>query len=229
MPPRPRLSAGDIVSLERREPLAIPTEWRPAYTRRDESDGGGSGALPRAGDAASSGGLQLCRHCQPIPGDPLAEALGLIHRADAECSLIPPPAAEPGATPAAVSGDDARALLARARPAADRGEETEHEVSIVVFCTDRRGMLLDLSSIVTQEASNIVDVHSETIPPDSAFQYTVELKDVEQLRALMGRLLRDVDGVQRVVRGTVEGLMARDSPAAFWANCRPPDEDQKAG
>ena len=48
--------------------------------------------------------------------------------------------------------------------------------SLVVFGFDRRGILADVSQIVTQEASNIVDVHSETTEAgEAALQFTVHV------------------------------------------------------
>ena len=46
--------------------------------------------------------------------------------------------------------------------------------SITVFCTDRRGMLMDVASVVTEGATNIINVHSEIFTPggESAFRYT---------------------------------------------------------
>ena len=58
---------------------------------------------------------------------------------------------------------------------------------IVVFCRDRRGMLLDVSTAVTDEAENIIDVHSETLDAsgggEAAFQYSVHVRDAAQQRS----------------------------------------------
>ena len=46
-----------------------------------------------------------------------------------------------------------------------RGKPLGSEVSMVVFCRDQRGMLVDVSSAVTAGATNILDVHTETRVP----------------------------------------------------------------
>ena len=107
------------------------------------------------------------------------------------------------------------ALLASHRERQPYGFQT----AIVVFVKDRRGILLDVSTVVTQQAENIVHVHSETLTPggEAAFGYTVHVQNVQQLEQLI-HAVSQVDSVVTVVRGVMEDLL-RNSPSGFWANC----------
>ena len=79
--------------------------------------------------------------------------------------------------------------------------------TLVVCCRDRKGMLLDVSTAVTHEASNIMNVHSEIFVPgaESAFQYKVTLHSVAQLQRLVAAV-SSVPDVTRVIRGNLEDL-----------------------
>ena len=80
--------------------------------------------------------------------------------------------------------------------------EMGYHASIVVFCKDRRGMLMDVASVVTNEATNIVNVNSEIFNAGgkSAFKYSVMVQNRTQLENLM-EAVRRVPDVTEVVRG----------------------------
>jgi len=91
--------------------------------------------------------------------------------------------------------------------ATSRAEGTGHRgmgfrTSITVFCTDRRGMLMDVASVVTEGATNIINVHSEIFTPggESAFRYAVTVQNRTQLETLFAAL-EQVPDVSRVIRG----------------------------
>ena len=89
-----------------------------------------------------------------------------------------------------------QALEAKSEP------QMGYHASIVVFCKDRRGMLMDVASVVTDEATNIVNVNSEIFTPRgrSAFKYSVMVQNRTQLEKLM-EAVRRVPDVTEVVRG----------------------------
>jgi len=84
------------------------------------------------------------------------------------------------------------------------------ETTIVVCCRDRRAMLLDVSTAITHEASNIISVQSEifTRGAESAFQYRVMLANREQLQRLIGAV-QAVEDVTLVSRGSLQQLRQR--------------------
>ena len=103
---------------------------------------------------------------------------------------------------------------------------------IVVFCRDRRGMLLDVSTAVTDEAENIIDVHSETLDAsgggEAAFQYSVHVRDAAQLDALQ-RAVRKVDSVVHVARGNMAEMQRTRGKTAFWSLCRRSEFSRRGG
>ena len=78
-------------------------------------------------------------------------------------------------------------------------------------------MLVDVSTVVTTAASNILDVTSETRVQggEAAFQFTVQLVDKAQLDAMVGQILR-LPGVTRVLRASLRELKRQRSTTAFW-------------
>ena len=74
--------------------------------------------------------------------------------------------------------------------------------SIIVFCTDRRGMLIDVATAVTAGVDNIINVHSDVFEAGgkSAFKYEVMVKDRMQLEALI-ESVASVPDVTKVMRG----------------------------
>ena len=98
------------------------------------------------------------------------------------------------------------------------GRRVGSEASVVIFCRDRRGMLVDVSTVVTGAAYNILDVNSETHAAGgmAAFQYTVQLEDTAHLEAMVGQILQ-LTGVTRVLRSSLRELKRERSAREFWA------------
>ena len=94
---------------------------------------------------------------------------------------------------------------------------------VVAFTTDRPGLLLALSSVVTEKIENILEVHSKTyaVGVGSAFQFKVLIADVEMLERLIAAL-EELDDVVRVVRGDMEDMLHDLGEEDFWANAKPP-------
>ena len=135
-----------------------------AAARRADADDRG----PRRGGQGADAGRE-------------GEVMGTVHRAGCDCREL---------HAALVRGCE----LVRSAPQlaaaleADEGVDTSgrrvgSEASVVIFCRDRRGMLVDLSTVVTAVAWNILDVASETRAGggEAAFQYTVQLEDKVRL------------------------------------------------
>ena len=104
------------------------------------------------------------------------------------------------------------------RTADESASEALFKTKVVVFTKDRPGMLLTVSTAVTANTVNIIDVHSKTreVGGESAFQYAVHISSLEQLDGLMIALDK-LDDVVKVIRGDMEDML-HDSPAAFWEN-----------
>ena len=86
---------------------------------------------------------------------------------------------------------------------------------IVVFTRDAPGVLLSVSSAVTEHSENIIDVHSETqaVGVSSAFQYSISIHSLEQLDELE-REVR-LTPSRRVVSSRY-GSRPRSTVAARW-------------
>ena len=71
--------------------------------------------------------------------------------------------------------------------------------SLIVFCTDRRGMLVDVATVVTGACDNIINVHADIFTPqgDAAFKYEVTVRSRAQLEELM-QALASVPDVTKV-------------------------------
>ncbi len=148
-----------------------PGERRAAQYVRDREAPPGAAAHARLPPPA---GWRPCPLCQPLPGDELVGARavagardegahmwswnsggdaalgdGTVHRQGAECRALNEELSE------------GRRLVRGAGELAS-GLQPESEASIVIFGRDRRGMLVDVSTVVSTVASNILDVSSET-------------------------------------------------------------------
>jgi hypothetical protein len=124
----------------------------------------------------------VCERCLPLPGDAVActiatrrgdgEALGMLHRANCECLDLRREVAAGGRlirpSPALAqqySEKMAGLLRSQAPPGVGGVDATRAGVlttKIIVFTTDRPGLLLAVSAVVTAETLNIIDVVSKT-------------------------------------------------------------------
>ena len=175
--------------------------------------------LKRQGSSAS--GWHICSDCLPLPGDELLACdateweeklqldgaaedgrenryLGTIHCALGECPTL------------RKELEAGRRLVANARECAHEFhkvlyEQCEREggltASIIIFCADRKGMLVDVATAVTGLVNNILNVHTEITPGGTgAFKYEVTVQSRAQLEELM-EAVRAVPDVIRVIRG----------------------------
>ena len=208
-----------------------------AYTV-EEGDEAGRQRLDQEQMADAAAGAQrwtVCQRCLPLPGDALvcttsADSGGgqqqgedgvetplslTLHRANCECldlrrelaageRLIRP-------TPA-LTEQYREKLDAALRPFHPDGSGSArrdvYTTKVIVFTTDRPGLLLAISAVVTEQTVNILDVHSKTweVGLGSAFQYKVLITDVAMLERLTAAL-EALDDVVRVVRGDMEDMM----------------------
>ena len=167
----------------------------------------------------ATAGWSLCPDCQPLPGDQLlgsselqyiarvgaegAAADGVVH-CTSECPTLASEleAGEKRLVDPALHQDAFLSAFDASTAAAGRAPEMGFHASLVVYCIDRRGMLMDVATVVTEEATNIINVHSEIYTPggESAFKYSVMVQNRTQLEALM-RAVAKVPDVTRVMRG----------------------------
>ena len=237
-----KLKNGDIVSFVRVDDQTL----QGAPVDEEEGFEGGRkgnalGVLPK---------LHVCERCLPLPGDAIAlttrstsqrgdEDLavgGRLHRAASECLAMRRDlaAGERLVRPTAALEEKYRkkfddALRPRAPPG---GTDEVLATKIIVFTTDRTGLLLTISSVVTLNTVNIVNVRSETrmVGDASAFCYTVHIASVEMLEALILNL-EQLDDVRCVLRADMDDLMHDLGPDGFWAagGIAPIDIHHRAG
>ena len=88
------------------------------------------------------------------------EVMGTVHRAGCDCRELH--AALVRGCELVRSAPQLAAALEGDEGVDTSGRRAGSEASVVIFCRDRRGMLVDLSTVVTAVAWNILDVASET-------------------------------------------------------------------
>ena len=149
----------------------------------------------RTGDVRISGVgdllTQMAQCCRPLPNDPIVGYItrgrGVsIHRADCGNVLN-------------LAGTERARLI---DVAWSGGAEESYPVEIAVEAYDRKGLLRDVTAVVSNEAVNIValdsntDAHAHTVD----MRLTVEVRDIEQLSRMLDRLqqLANVTDCRRV-------------------------------
>ena len=137
----------------------------------------------RTGDVSISGIgdllTQMAQCCRPLPNDPITGYItrgrGVsIHRSDCRNVL-----------------DLAGAERARLIDVAwSGGVEESYPVEVAVEAYDRKGLLRDVTSVVSNEAVNIVAIESRTDARTHMvdMRITVEVRDIEQLSRVLDRL-----------------------------------------
>ena len=187
---------------------------------------------------------RVCERCLPLPGDALvcttcapplegeAEAAVLslmLHRAACECLDLRRELAqgERLIRPSPSLTEQYRDKLdAALRPFSADGSGSDdvqtYTTKVVVFTTDRPGLLLAVSGVVTSAVRNILEVQLKTweVGLGCAFQYKVLIDDVPMLTKLMNEL-EELDDVVRVVRGDMDDMMHDLGEDAFWQNAKP--------
>ena len=148
-------------------------------------------------------GWSPCSECLPLPGDDLfgasfesaAEARGGTVHSDRDCRTLR--SQVEGGFHIVESNERAFTEMLRSHSERARGLSA----SIIVFCTDRRGMLIDVATAVTEGAENIINVHSDVFVTGgkSAFKYEVMVRDSEQLQQLIDAV-SSVPDVTKVIR-----------------------------
>ena len=137
----------------------------------------------RTGDVHISGVgdllTQIAQCCKPLPNDPIVGYItrgrGVsIHRADCRNMLN------------LAGGDQARLIDV----AWSGGVEESYPVEVVVDAYDRKGLLRDVTAVVSNEAVNIVALDSSTDRHSHVvrMRLTLEVRDIEQLSRVLGRL-----------------------------------------
>jgi len=82
-----------------------------------------------------------------------------------------------------------------------------HPVRIRVICTDRKGLLADISSSITSNEANITNAQLSTTENKRAIcTFAVEIKDLNHLRRLIGSLekIKGIVAVERLKIGRRE-------------------------
>ena len=122
---------------------------------------------------------QIAQCCKPLPNDPIVGYItrgrGVsIHRADCRNVLNLAGAEQARLIDVAWSG----------------GAEESYPVEVAVEAYDRKGLLRDVTAVVSNEAVNIVALDSGTDRRTHVvhMRLTVEVRDIEQLSRVLGRL-----------------------------------------
>ncbi|MEW8314437.1 MAG: bifunctional (p)ppGpp synthetase/guanosine-3',5'-bis(diphosphate) 3'-pyrophosphohydrolase [Candidatus Thiodiazotropha endolucinida] len=133
------------------------------------------------------------RCCKPVPYDPIigyvTRGRGVtIHRSD--CPNI-----------RAIKKSESDRLVTVHWSTEQR--ETSYAVDFLVIASDRKGLLRDISAILTNEDIDVIGVNtSSDRKTDSArMRFTVEVRDMEQLSRLLSKIeqLQDVNLVKRQI------------------------------
>ena len=149
-------------------------------------------ARPARGEVTVEGVDDLLTHmarcCKPVPPDPI---VGFVTRGR-------------GVTVHRKTCPNLRNLPEKERERlvhvlwSTRQSGTTYPVDIVVLAADRKGLLRDISSIFTNDDVNVIGVSS--LSDDSRqlarMQFTIEIRDAEQLERLMNRVLQIPDTLE---------------------------------
>jgi GTP pyrophosphokinase len=135
----------------------------------------------------------IARCCKPVPYDSIigyvTRGRGVtIHRRD--CPNI-----------RAITEEEQNRLVAVHW--SDEQQETQYAVDFLVVASDRKGLLRDISAILTNEDIDVIGVNtSSDRKTDSAtMRFTVEVNDMKQLSRLLSKVeqLSDVSLVKRLI------------------------------
>ena len=153
-------------------PAPPPPAPKPAKRRRKRT---GDVRISGIGDLLT----QMAQCCKPLPNDPIVGYItrgrGVsIHRADCRNVLN-------------LAGSERARLI---DVAWSGGVEESYPVEIAVEAYDRKGLLRDVTAVVSNEAVNIVAIESRTDAPAHIvdMRITVEVRDIEQLSRMLDRL-----------------------------------------
>lgn len=130
--------------------------------------------------------IRFARCCNPIPGDKIfgfiTRGRGLtIHTEDC---------------PNVHTYDEQR----RVEVAWDGSEGKTYPVKLKVYGMDRKGLLSDISTVISENKINILNAQTTTYPDKTAIGiYEVEIENLNQLNKMMKEIMK-VKGVKRVER-----------------------------
>ena len=158
------------LSAQQCEVPTIPLSRRPPLTSRWRA-GSLMPRAPASGEADVKRLWQPCKRCLPLPGDPLVGTasggigeVGTVHRREGECLELRRQLAAGENLISAEVPEQADALHAAiaSPPSPTASPRDVFITKLIIFTRDRPGILLDVSSVVTAETLNIIDVRSET-------------------------------------------------------------------
>jgi len=178
---------GEPRTEERRAPERHPAQAATAKTRSRASDGAPEVVVEGVGDLLT----QMAHCCKPVPQDPIigfiTRGRGVtIHRRD--CSNVrnlPATEAE---------------RLTQVRWA-DQQADTSYPVDLNVFAADRKGLLRDVSAVLSDADADVLGVttSSDRSKDTASMRFTIEVHDNRQLDNLLAKLkqIPDVFDVRR--------------------------------
>ena len=137
---------------------------------------------------------KLGQCCKPVPGDPvigfITRGHGItVHRSD--CSMI-----------TRLPDDERQRLIEVYWETPEEGGSGSFNVDIRIIGIDRKGLVRDISSIMANEDVDILSMrtHSDKKRNQAVMRFTVEVRDISELKGLMEKLARmpDILSVKRV-------------------------------
>jgi GTP pyrophosphokinase len=134
----------------------------------------------------------IARCCKPVPYDPIVgfvtRGRGVtVHRRD--CANL------------RAMDEDERARLVEVRWS-EQQSQTAYAVDILVIASDRKGLLRDISGVLTNDDIDVIGVNtnSDRRTDTATMRFTVEVCNMEQLSRLLSKIeqLPDVNVVKRI-------------------------------
>jgi len=130
--------------------------------------------------------IKISQCCNPVPGDPIVGFITTgrgvsIHKA--ECANL--------------HSTDPRRWIEVSWSGKDRGQ---HRVELHVSAENRRGIFADISSAISSDNANIVDISAHTMPDDIAdLRIAIEVENLDHLQVVIQHL-RQMEHVLSVRR-----------------------------
>ncbi|MCG8486408.1 MAG: bifunctional (p)ppGpp synthetase/guanosine-3',5'-bis(diphosphate) 3'-pyrophosphohydrolase [Chromatiales bacterium] len=85
----------------------------------------------------------------------------------------------------------------------DEQQETQYAVDFMVTASDRKGLLRDISGVLTNENIDVmgVNTNSDRKTDTATMRFTIEVKDMNQLSRVLSKIeqLRDINSVKRLL------------------------------
>ena len=143
-------------------------------------------------DGLASTVVRFAGCCSPVPGDPIVGFITVgrgvtIHQQ--ECAALKKALLQ--------NGHEAKILPAEW----DMEHPPVRRVSVRVECQDRKGLLTDVTGIITSNNIFILESKTKSRADHAVLKFLLEIKSVEQLNQLFNQL-RQVKGVTNLARDT---------------------------